>query len=75
MPRSEPRPFLTLGLLLVVALAVAGCAQQAAPQQSTDGDNATGVGDNSTNVTGEQVFPGIPDNSTAGQGNTPVVTP
>ncbi|MEA3201518.1 MAG: hypothetical protein QOE90_2946 [Thermoplasmata archaeon] len=52
MPRSEPRPFATLGLALLIALAVAGCAQQqGTPSESTHGSNNTTIFGNDTRTT------------------------
>ena len=76
MPRREPRPFATLGLALLIALLAAGCAQQhGTPSESTNGtaSNTTPFANDTRTSPLSSATPG--NNSTLGDGMTPVVTP
>lgn len=77
MPRREPRPFATLGLLLLIALIAAGCAQRQQGQTPTESAQENGTSPTIVNSTNETpstaTLPGF--NTTAGQGENPVVLP
>ncbi|GEM_PF-6075521 len=73
MVRREPRPFATLGMVLLVAILVAGCASTQESVAPNTTANGSGNLSNSTNETPTSPFPGF--NTTAGSGQTPVVGP